>query len=327
MIQSMMDERLLIVEDSEGIAGLQERILTRAGFSVSIARSGGEALGMIKDSEPPALLIIDYRLPDMNGVDLLGQLSEDGHFIPSIMVTAMDDAEIAVAAMKLGALDYIIKDDKMMSTLPALCKDAIKKARLAEENVRLMEELKIANDLLVEANQKLEEMARTDDLTKTLNRRALLEHLEREVARSRRSGSPLSFALLDIDGFKLINDTYGHLVGDEVLAESAKRIKKRLRRTDFFGRYGGEEFGVVLPDTAIQGAANIGEDLRQALRDYCFECCSKEVFVTMSVGVAMLKEGMDMRAIIDIADKSMYHAKDSGKNCVVALQDGILIKD
>ncbi|MBN1342031.1 MAG: diguanylate cyclase [Phycisphaerae bacterium] len=175
---------------------------------------------------------------------------------------------------------------------------------LAEQNVRLEE-----------ANRKLDHLARTDGLTGLLNRRTLIERLSDEVQRSRRYGTPLSIMLLDLDHFKQVNDTRGHLVGDAVLSRSAKAMVSAVREIDIVGRYGGEEFCVVLPETDIEGAAALAERVRnEVARIGHADANGKAFLVTCSIGVSSLNSDEGGETCLRRADEAMYAAKESGRN-------------
>ena len=170
----------------------------------------------------------------------------------------------------------------------------------------------------VQAQRKLEQMARTDSLTGLYNRQHLMERFEDELARSSRYNRSLSVMMIDLDHFKQVNDGYGHLAGDDVLAAAATVIDETLRETDFVGRYGGEEFLAVLPETPLEGALDLAERLRGAMEDTChWMPCGDELEVTCSIGVA---EAVcdEVEDIIDLADSAMYAAKRAGRNTVMS---------
>lgn len=167
--------------------------------------------------------------------------------------------------------------------------------------------------LLVEQNQKLEEMSRTDFLTNLNNRRTLFERLEYEMKRAARTKEPLSVLLMDIDHFKKVNDTHGHLVGDKILIEVAKLVKSSIRITDIPGRYGGEEFLVILPACDAHGAMRVAETIRQNVQNAEFEAGLK---ITISGGIKLL-EHETADELIDAADQNLYRAKKNGRNQIV----------
>ena len=310
---------VLIIEKSQSEAIEQRRVLEAEGFIVGTARDGTEAINtIISGGVRPDLIIMENSLPDMSGVGLLKRIKDRGLFIPSIMVTGTGNETVAVEAMKLGAMDYLVKDADTLNRLPGICKEVLERSRLEVENIRLIQELKSVNSKLTAANKKLEELSRMDDLTKIFNRRYLLEQLEQEILRAKRYKHPLSLAIIDLDDFKQINDNHGHIVGDEVLSEFSLVLSEHLRRTDIFGRYGGEEFGIIFTATTLQKAVDACEELRQVMGKFRFG--SSGSHITISIGVSELEEDMLMQDLIESADKGMYHGKQNGKNQVVAIQ-------
>ncbi len=174
------------------------------------------------------------------------------------------------------------------------------------------------SDVEAQYHETIYRMTIVDGLTGVNNKRYLMESLEKEIPRARRHHRPLSLLMFDIDHFKSINDTYGHLAGDFVLKEMATVVKSRLRPDDVFGRYGGEEFAVILPETPLDGAAAIGEELRQLVELHVFEFEGEKMGVTVSSGASQLQDGWDVLNFIKVADERLYEAKRSGRNRVVA---------
>ena len=172
------------------------------------------------------------------------------------------------------------------------------------------------SDVEAQYHETIYRMTIVDGLTGTNNKRFLLESLEREIPRARRHKRPLALLMFDIDHFKSINDTYGHLAGDYVLKELANVIKARLRPDDVLGRYGGEEFGVELPETPLAGAVAIGEELRRLVEAHPFVFEGEHIRVTISVGAAQLGENADVLGFIKVADEKLYAAKRGGRNRV-----------
>jgi diguanylate cyclase (GGDEF)-like protein len=313
--------RALIIEDNRSIAELEKRHLERDGFEVLTVSTGNAALELVGADGALDILIIDYNLPDMSGVEIMQKVKGMGLSIPSIIVTAAGSEAIAVAAMKLGAMDYIVKDRDTIKALPATCRDVLRKFDLEGENARLLEELKHLNEELRTSNLLLEDLSRKDDLTGVYNRRFLMESLGLEAARAHRYGQPLSLAIFDIDHFKRVNDTNGHLMGDTVLRQFASTMQNRLRKTDVFGRYGGEEFAVIITATSLAPAAVLCEELRRIVETTPFGDGETSLSLTASAGVAEFKPGMDIDALMDTADRGLYRAKEEGRNRVASVQD------
>jgi len=172
------------------------------------------------------------------------------------------------------------------------------------------------SDMEAQYHETIYRMTIVDGLTGVHNKRYLVETLEREIPRARRHGRPLALVMLDIDHFKRINDTFGHLAGDYVLKELATLVKSRLRPDDVIARYGGEEFGVVLPETPIAGGASIAEDLRRRVEAHTFVFENETIRVTVSMGVSELAEHVDVLGFVKAADELLDRAKREGRNRV-----------
>ncbi len=220
----------------------------------------------------------------------------------------------------MGIEDIIKLDniDQITERLAQLSKDLRRTInRVKREIGRTRSELERTKGELETLRKQLEkyrEQSIIDELTKVLNRRGIMDVLSREMARSRRFNTPLSVIILDIDDFKKVNDTYGHLVGDKVLQAVASIVKENLRATDVVGRYGGEEFLVVLPDTDAEGARVVAEKLRKAIEKKVYKYKDKTFKVTVSLGVAQMREGDTPESLINRADRALYLSKSAGKN-------------
>lgn len=171
---------------------------------------------------------------------------------------------------------------------------------------------------LAQQNKQLLELSMIDFSTKIFNRRALFEKLEQEKNRSDRYSNPFSILMIDIDHFKMINDSYGHLVGDKILIQVAETIGKIIRKIDFLGRYGGEEFMVILPEIDLPGGVNVAEKIRTKIQDSTF---AENIKLTISLGVAEYKVGISIDELINLADTLLYVAKKNGRNRVEASQE------
>ncbi|MFW6067752.1 MAG: GGDEF domain-containing protein [Myxococcota bacterium] len=172
------------------------------------------------------------------------------------------------------------------------------------------------SDVEAQYHETIYRMTIVDGLTGVHNKRYLMETLDREISRARRHQRPLSLMMFDIDRFKQINDTLGHLAGDYILKEMAQAVRARLRPDDVVARYGGEEFAVVLPETATSDAMDIAERIRQLIDGHPFEFEHERIHVTVSAGVAELQEGMDVMQLVKAADERLYEAKRNGRNRV-----------
>lgn len=170
-------------------------------------------------------------------------------------------------------------------------------------------------------HEEIYRMTILDGLTGVHNKRFFLEFFERELARARRHARPLSLALLDLDHFKTVNDTHGHLVGDTTLKRVARVIQDRVRKDELLARYGGEEFAVVLPETDLKGARAFCETIRRQIEDHSFAFDGHEIKVTVSIGIATLGPEHDVDGLIREADARLYEAKDSGRNRVFPTTD------
>ena len=161
---------------------------------------------------------------------------------------------------------------------------------------------------------ELRQIATVDQLSGAMNRRAWMESSEKEVERARRYERPLSLAMLDLDRFKTVNDTYGHPAGDIVIGVLGGICISQCRQTDFFGRLGGEEFAILMPETSLEDAQNMAERCRLELAETDIDIGEKKITVTTSIGLAELRPGEDLSSLISRADAALYDAKDSGRN-------------
>ena len=242
-------------------------------------------------------------------VDSLNSLSDSETSIVSTLNAHVTDIE------NIAQLDNIDEITEKLSQLSRDLKSTIVKVK-REINKTRKELEKSAQTInhLKEELEKLKEKTIIDELTQILNRRGIMEFLTREYARSKRFKSPLSVLMIDIDDFKKVNDTYGHTVGDKVLKTIAQILKTKLRATDVVGRYGGEEFLVVLPETDLQAALTVAEKLRTEVAKKAFKYKDQVFKVTISLGAAQLKEGESIEELINRADQALYTSKRSGKN-------------
>ncbi|HXH94007.1 MAG TPA: diguanylate cyclase, partial [Thermoanaerobaculia bacterium] len=298
--------QVAVVDDDPAIRRLVRLLLKRGGYQSVEFSTGEEARAQL-----PALqwdlAILDRRLPDMDGVVLCQQLKADpalrNRYI--IMLTGEDDQEDKIQGLDLGADDYITK--------PFQYPELMARIRAGKRIVDLQKEL-------VESNRRLEQLSITDGLTKLHNHRHFQDELLRAFEESARYERPLSLAIVDLDFFKKVNDTYGHATGDEVLKTISKIFQQSIRTTDLAARYGGEEFALMLPETSLSDAMNFAEKIRELVEDMRIETQAGVISATVSVGVATVPHPKihSPKELIVAADKALYRAKKNGRNQVQA---------
>ena len=295
--------RVLIAEDDVTSRLLLRRVLENWGYDVTATKDGAEACAVLQADDAPRLAILDWMMPEMDGVDVCRRIRARETLQPPYMIllTALGDKDSVVTGLEAGADDYVGKPydpDEL-------------RARL-EVGRRLVE----LNDELLEAQHALEIFARTDVLTGVLNRGAIVEELEREVERAGREGSRLGLGMLDIDHFKLVNDTYGHAAGDMVLREVVGRVRGVMRPYDSFGRFGGEEFLVLVPGSSERELKDVLERIRRTIASGRIVVEGAELAVTVSVGGAT-HGGESADRLIARVDHALYAAKEQGRDRVV----------
>jgi len=292
-------QTILIVDDLRTNALALAKIL-KSEWAVKTAFDGPSALKMAVEDPLPNIILLDVQMPGMDGYEVCKRLkqSPETRDIPVVFITALNDHKDEAYGLGLGAVDYIVKP----------VNEPIVKARI-RNHVALQQ----ARSDLALKNEELEQLAIRDTLTGLYNRRKLDTSFAREVERAARYGRPLSVIMVDVDYFKAVNDTHGHPVGDAVLIETARLLQAALRTSDILGRWGGEEFLIICPETPIETAVPLAERLRS---DY--EQCefSGAGHLTASFGVAAHRAGHHVEDILLGADKALYQAKKSGRNRV-----------
>lgn len=252
--------------------------------------------------QAPDIVILDLDFPGKSAMDWLRQINAR-EIAPVVILAGKGDEQMAVDSMKYGAYDYLGKSYLTQDSLVKALTDARKKWNENQETERLQAELA--------------HMAMYDALSEVLSRRAILEHIEVEVQRTRRYERALSLLMVDIDNFKKVNDTHGHLVGDNVIHEIAQSLKLNTRRSDFVGRYGGEEFLVVLPETPHDQARILAEKLRQQVAKIVVPIDGDVIHgITVSIGLATFEDDPNVESFINRSDEWMYKAKEKGRNQV-----------
>jgi diguanylate cyclase (GGDEF)-like protein len=295
--------RILIAEDDVTSRLLLKRVLENWGYEVIVTKDGAEAWEALQAADAPRLAILDWMMPGMDGVDVCRRVRTRDTLQPPyiILLTALGDKESVVTGLEAGADDYVGKPY-----------DADELHARLEVGRRLV----ALNDDLLEAQDALKILARTDSLTRVLNRGAIVGELEREVERAAREGSPLGLGMLDIDHFKSVNDTYGHAAGDVVLREVVRRVLGVMRPYDSFGRFGGEEFLVLVAGSSERELGDVLERIRKVIGSTPIVVDGHELIVTVSLGGATRgSESAD--GLIARADDAMYAAKEQGRDRVV----------
>ncbi len=297
--------RILIVDDHEDNVELLRARLESRGYICVSARDGEEALERVAECAPD-LMLLDLMMPRMDGFEVARRIKSnpDLPFIPIIVQTALDDVEHKVEGLTAGADDYITKP----INFPEL-----------EARVHSMLRIKRLQDALETANAQLTRLATTDGLTGLFNRGHIEERLREMFEHSLRLHEPLSCVMFDLDHFKAVNDSYGHQAGDAVLKQFAELITGVAREVDRVGRYGGEEFMVILPGTVLDSAVTFAERARLEVEQHLFRIEGATLRRTVSCGVAGWPHpGIEHREhLVRSADDALYVAKALGRNRVV----------
>ena len=306
-----MGHTVLIIDDSETVRErVKQTLSTTAVFDRYLMAEDGMAGFKVLVNEKVDLILCDVVMPGFDGFKFLGLKKAKSEFqgIPVIMLTGNDDLETKVRSLTAGASDYLTKpfhEEELVA------------------RVRIHMKIKNLQDDLKEKNVILEELTRTDPLTKIPNRRYFMQCLDTEFERAQRYGWPLSYVMCDLDHFKNLNDEHGHQAGDTALVMVAAKLVETLRAHDVAGRYGGEEFSMVLPETDGEGAVIVADRCRKVIEETPFDANGVPLNITMSVGVSTYYPNREDATIerpeqlIKLADEALYVAKDSGRNRVV----------
>ncbi len=323
--------RVMVVQEDRDDAEQFREILEQMEIQVEVFQNGIEALVALKENST-GVVIADESMDIMNGLELCKHIKTDAELadVPIILVTREYSSENLKNAFDAGAVDYIAKpieeleiSARLRSVLKLKTETELRKQR-EKELIRISQEL-------IKSNQKLKEVSLMDGLTDIPNRRFFNQTFILEWKRATRNNGALSIIMIDIDFFKRLNDRYGHQVGDVCLIKVAQTLKRALKRpSDFIGRYGGEEFGVILPDTPHEGAKLLAERMLTAVEELQIPNENSEVkpYVTISAGVACIQPKKDHHHILAMqtADRLLYQAKEQGRNQVVVLE-GYLDKE
>ena len=291
--EELVPFHVLIVDDDPDQVSYYALILQQAGMITSVASEPKTVLNVLVEAKPE-LILMDMYMPGCSGPELLSIIRQQETFvgIPVVFLSVEDSEVKKMAAVTNGGDDFITKPAE-----PELLIASITNRIMRTRNIRYFME--------------------RDSLTGLLNHSNLKEQLIREKLRAERTGNGLCFAMIDLDLFKGVNDTYGHLNGDKVLKSLCRILVERLRRTDIIGRYGGEEFGVILLNTDVENAERVLNEIRENFSRVRHQAVDEEFFVTFSCGIASYPEFADADRLTREADRALYAAKEKGRNLVI----------
>jgi len=297
--------RVLVAEGDRDTRLRLLHLLREWGFNVVVATDGIEALGVVALQQPPDFFFINRSLAGMNGIELCRRIydhfSEHSPYI--VMMGRPTGREVVVESLESGATEYLTTpfDEQEL------------RARLIVA-VRTLDR----RDYLISSREQFRDQATRDALTGVWNRRGILEILERDLDGAEHNGRSTGILMLDLDHFKNVNDAHGHLAGDLVLQETARRLCRKLRVYDCLGRYGGEEFLIVVPNTNERELCELAERIRASTESEPIPPGLINFQITFSIGAAIAKPGDRLKAkVIAVADQALYEAKKLGRNRIV----------
>ncbi|MCK6456238.1 MAG: GGDEF domain-containing response regulator [Phycisphaerae bacterium] len=312
--------RLVLLEDDPDQAELMSAVLAEhfPNATVTLAACGAEIRAL--DLTRFDLGIFDLHVPDCTGLELLTEIRATLDF-PVIMVTGERFGQAAADAIRLGAIDYVVKHGDYLNVVPIVIEKALAMMEMKAANQRLESELLERNAELERLNEQLRDMAAHDALTGLYNRRHFEELLNQLFSEAVRYQTDLTCMMLDLDRFKQVNDTHGHAVGDHVLQLTAEVLRAVLRQSDLPARYGGDEFVVLLPRTTPDEAASSARRLAKTFRERVCEQLPRASSVTLSIGLASLEQGQPPtgEALVRLADQALYLAKTGGRDRIMVV--------
>ena len=336
----MNTHSILLVNDEEIIRKTVGIDLREKGYDVTMVNNGEEAIKNLGESKYD-MVITDIKMGEMNGIQVLKEVKRMSPETVVMILTGHSDLSTAIEALRLGVDDFMLKssDTEEVSSSVKRCLEKLELRKQMEKRAsdvqiaiaqlekevekrrQTEKELNRNRDKLIEINEELRGLSIRDGLTNVFNRRYFHQHFEREWKRVIRDKNPISLLMIDIDFFKLYNDTYGHLAGDECLKHVANTLNSLVHRpADLFARYGGEEFVVVLPATEEKGSIKLAEEMRKDIEALKIKHSSSNIseHVTISIGVVTIfpEVKSSSNELINLADKALYRAKESGRNQV-----------
>ncbi|MES2106534.1 MAG: diguanylate cyclase [Pseudomonadota bacterium] len=285
--------RVLVIDDDAVTSEYYGAVLRSAGMSVKLLNDPGQLLKVMTDFRPE-LLLMDVYMPMCNGIELAKVIRQDNSYldVPIVFLSSEADRGKQLEAIQAGADDFLTKPIEADFLVSALSSRA-------------------------ERYRSLRALIMRDGLTGLYNHTAIKEELAAEMSIAGRNSAPLALAMIDLDNFKNVNDTYGHPVGDQVLRTLSRLLRQRLRRSDIVGRYGGEEFVVIFPGTSAAVARKVLDQVRIAFNKVQQHSDQGDFSVSFSAGVADLELTVDTDELFDVADEALYRAKQGGRNCIV----------
>jgi diguanylate cyclase (GGDEF)-like protein len=298
-----MPLRVIVAEDDASSRHLVQHFLKQWGFDSNVASDGNQAWDLLQSKDVPTIAIFDWVMPGLEGVELcrkVRRLSRQ-HYTYVLLLTSKTEKQDVIEGLGAGADDYVSK--------PFNPKELQARLLVAQRIISFQEQL-------IATREELRVQATHDFLTQLLNRAGIMDALEQELNRSDRNQGVFSVILADIDHFKQINDTYGHAAGDQVLREVAARMKGSLRSYDVAGRYGGEEFLVIVPDCDEVAALRVAEKMRTAVCSTPIQILGTDRTTSISLGVSTRSAPTSADALLSAADTALYQAKSCGRNCV-----------
>jgi diguanylate cyclase (GGDEF)-like protein len=294
--------KVLVADDSGLYRAMLKNLIEGWGYEVVLASNGYEAQRVLESEDAPKLAILDCFMPGLGGLELCELIrSRPQGYVYTILLSAADQESDILKGFELGADDYLCKPFKQLELRTRL--------KVGERIVRSHEEL-------LETREALAQWASRDPLLRLWNRSSIMELLNTELGRTKRMQTPLCIFFVDLDFFKQINDSYGHLVGDEVLQRITEKLSGAVREYDHVGRFGGDEFLVVLPNCSSDAAREVAERVRQHIGNTPIAIPPVQVAITASIGVSQWCAGQDANELIYRADVAMYRAKQNGHNRV-----------
>jgi two-component system, cell cycle response regulator len=296
--------QILVVDDSAVYRKLIGDHLRGWGFGVTLAESGSEAWRILDQPDAPKLVLLDWVLPDLDGIEVCRRIRHaglSGPYVYVILLTSMDGRQHMLDALQAGADDYLVKPFDELELRARLL--------VGKRILELQEEL-------VSARESMRHAATHDGLTGLMNRMEIVDMLKRELERARRERKPVGVILGDIDHFKSVNDTLGHLFGDEALRAVGRHLHAQLRIYDGVGRYGGEEFLMILPNCDLPNTVQRANDLRENIANTPVVYSGVEKSITMSMGISVsdCDEKNEVEGLLNQADAGLYAAKEKGRN-------------